>query len=209
MIWDDLALTSISNNLSLFLKSIIIRFNEFSKSEFSGNENLLSTWELELWSSESFLGVSDVLLSTSNWNQNLTNVDSCRLAKWFTEGTSHTLLEPICTSARKHLIDSDCVPWMNSDSHVEKISSYVGLHVLVASNSCSFQCFRCDLLLFVTDQVDTCWELIVLCLLLSAIVHSDLWVWNTSVESWFWIWFVLLISVAPSWSSSHYFLINN
>ena len=209
MIWDDLALTSISNNLSLFLKSIIIRFNEFSKSEFSGNENLLSTWELELWSSESFLGVSNVLLSTSNWNQNLTNVDSCRLTKWFTEGTSHTLLEPICTSARKHLIDSDCVPWMNSDSHVEKISSYVGLHVLVASNSCSFQCFRCDLLLFVTDQVDTCWELIVLCLLLSAIVHSDFWVWNTSVESWFWIWFVLLISVAPSWSSSHYFLINN
>ena len=209
MIWDDLALTSISNNLSLFLKSIIIRFNEFSKSEFSGNENLLSTWELELWSSESFLGVSDVLLSTSNWNQNLTNVDSCRLAKWFTEGTSHTLLEPICTSARKHLIDSDCVPWMNSDSHVEEISSYIGLHVLVASNSCSFQCFRCDLLLFVTDQVDACWELIVLCLLLSAIVHSDLWVWNTSVESWFWIWFVLLISVAPSWSSSHYFLINN
>ena len=206
MIWDDLALTSISNNLSLFLKSIIIRFNEFSKSEFSGNENLLSTWELELWSSESFLGVSDVLLSTSNWNQNLTNVDSCRLAKWFTEGTSHTLLEPICTSARKHLIDSDCVPWMNSDSHVEKISSYVGLHVLVASNSCSFQCFRCDLLLFVTDQVDTCWELIVLCLLLSAIVHSDLWIWYTSVESWFWIWLILLISVASSWSSSHFFL---
>merc|ERR1719199_1302917 len=97
----------------------------------------------------------NVLWLAPDGHQNLTNSDSCGFTETFTEGTSHSLLEPICTSARKHLVNSNDVPWVNSDSHVEVISTNVYLHVLVTSNSRSLKSFGGDLLFFVANQMDT------------------------------------------------------
>ena len=93
---------------------------------------------------------------------------------------------------------------MDSHSHVESISTNLGLHVFVTGNSSGFQSFGGDLFLLVADQMYATGELIVSCSLLTDIVDSQLGVWDSSVESRLWIWLVLLISEAPCWSSSHF-----
>ena len=90
----------------------------------------------------------------SNGQEDLSDSDSCTLTETFTEGTSHSLLESICTSTGKHLVDSNNMPWVDSDSHVEVLSTDIGGHVLVASNSGGLESFRGDLLLFVANQMD-------------------------------------------------------
>ena len=126
---------TVTNDLTFLLESVEIGLNMWGESELSGDENLLSSWELHLCSSEGLTSVGGVLWGNSDGHENLTNGDSCGLAKSLTEGTSHTLLESICSSAGKHLVDTNNVPWMSSDSHVEVFSTDGGHHVLVASNS--------------------------------------------------------------------------
>ena len=87
---------------------------------------------------------------------------------------------------------------------MEILSSNLGLHVLVASDSGRLKSLGGNLLLLVANEMDTSWELVVSCLLLTDIVNSELWIWYTSVESGLWIWLVLLVPVAPCWSSSHF-----
>jgi len=144
-----------------------------------------------------------ILRLDSHGKEDLTDGDSCGLAESLTESTSHSLLESIGSSAGEHLVNSNNVPWVDSDSAMEVLSTALGGHVLVASNSGGLKSFRGDLLFLVANQMDAGSESVVLGLLLSNIVNSQLWVWDTSVESGFWIWLVLLISVAPSWSSTH------
>jgi len=144
-----------------------------------------------------------ILRLDSHGKEDLTDGDSCGLAESLTESTSHSLLESIGSSAGEHLVNSNNVPWVDSDSAMEVLSTALGGHVLVASDSGGLESFRGDLLLLVANQMDAGSESVVLGLLLSNIVNSQLWVWDTSVESGFWIWLVLLISVAPSWSSTH------
>ena len=149
----------------------------------------------------------DVFLRASDGHENLSNANSSTLTESLTEGTSHTLLESIGTSAGKHFVDSNDVPWMNSHSHVESLSTNGGLHVLVAGNSSGLKSLGSDLLLLVANKMDTSWELVISGLLLTDIINSKFWVWHTSVESGLWIWLVLLISIATTWSSSHFYLI--
>ena len=135
----------------------------------------------------------------------MSNGDSCGFAQSFTESTSHTLLESICTSTREHLVDSNNMPWVDSDSHVEVFSTGVGGHVLVASNSSGLESLRGDLLLFVTDQMDASGEFFKLGSFISDVINSQFRVWYTSIESRFWIWFVLTVTIALGWSTSHCF----
>ena len=203
VVGDDLAADTIVDDLAVGLESVVIGLDELGETELSGDEDLLSAWELHLRSSKGFSCRFDVLGSASNGHEDLTNSDSRRFTETFTEGTSHTLLESIGTSARKHLVDSDYVPWMDSDSHVEVFSTAVDLHVFVTGNSSGLESFGGNLLLLVANQMDAGSELVMTSSLLTNIVESQLWVWDTSVESRFWIWLVLLVPIAPSWSSSH------
>ena len=203
MLGSDLDANAVWDDGSLLLESVVVRLDELGESELSGDEDLLSAWELELGSSEGLFGVFDVFGWASEGKEDLTDVDSCRLTKSLTEGTSHTLLESICSSARKHFVDSNDVPWVDSASHVEGLLTAVDGHVLVAGNSCSLKSLRGDLLLLVANQMDASWEFIELSLLLTNVVHSKLGVWDTTVESRLWIWLILLVPVAPRWSSWH------
>jgi hypothetical protein len=82
-----------------------------------------------------------VVGSNSDGNEDCSNVDSGSFSNRLSEGTSHTLLESIGSSAGKHFIDSKYVPRVNSDSHVEGILTSLVLHVLVSSNTGSFEGF--------------------------------------------------------------------
>ena len=115
----ELDTNTITNDLVLLLEFVVIRLQKSGETELSGEEDLLSAWELELCSSKGFSGLWNITWLNSHGHENLTNVYSCGLAKGFTESTSHTLLESICTSTRKHLVNSNNMPWMDSDSHME------------------------------------------------------------------------------------------
>ena len=78
---------------------------------------------------------------SSDGHDDGTNVHTSRLTVWLTVGLSHTLLKSIGSSAGKHLVDSDNVPWVNSGSHVESVLTGLVLHVLVASNTSGFKSF--------------------------------------------------------------------
>ena len=62
----DFDVNTIIGDLSFLLKSIVISLNQLSKTEFSGNENLLTTGELELRTTESFLGVMNIFGSSTD-----------------------------------------------------------------------------------------------------------------------------------------------
>ena len=66
MIRYDFDVNTIIGDLSFLLKSIVISLNQLSETEFSGNENLLTTGELELRTTESFLGVSNIFGSSTD-----------------------------------------------------------------------------------------------------------------------------------------------
>ena len=66
MIRYDFDVNTIIGDLSFLLKSIVISLNQLSETEFSGNENLLTTGELELRTTESFLGVMNIFGSSTD-----------------------------------------------------------------------------------------------------------------------------------------------
>lgn len=114
----------------------------------------------------------------SDGQDDLTDVDSGDLSVRLTPSTSHTLLQPIGTGTRQHLVDSDDVEGVGSDPQVEGVLSGGLDDVLVGTNSSSFQGFGRQLFVFVGDQVATEGEVIDRCLLSTQIVDSDLGVRN-------------------------------
>ena len=62
----DFDVNTIIGDLSFLLKSIVISLNQLSETEFSGNENLLTTGELELRTTESFLSVLNIFGSSTD-----------------------------------------------------------------------------------------------------------------------------------------------
>ena len=75
--------------------------------------------ELVHGSSESLDSGSTVSVSGSNGQKDLTDVDTGDGSLWLSPSTSHSSLKSIGTSARQHLVDSDDVVRVGSDSHVE------------------------------------------------------------------------------------------
>ena len=58
-------------------------------------------------------------VTSSDGQQDLTNVDSGNGAVGLAPCTSHTSLQSIGAGAGQHLVDSDDVVWVGSDSEVE------------------------------------------------------------------------------------------
>jgi hypothetical protein len=181
----------------------VVLLGELSEAPVLADVDLLSTWELELGSSEGLDGNGSLVLSSSDRHKNLTNINSSGNHGWLTEGSSHTSLESIGTSTRKHLVNSDDVVWVSSNSQVEEILTGDLDHVLIASNTSSLKCLGSDLLVFIGNKVNSGWELIAGSSLVTDIVDTKLGVWDTSAVSRLWVWLVLAVAIATCWSSTH------
>ena len=201
---DDLAVDTIGLDLTLLEETVVVRLDELGEAELTGDEDLLTAGELHLSTTESLAGLRSSVVGGSDGEEDLTNADTSGLAESLTEGTTHTLLESISTGARKHLVDTNDVPRVNSDSKMEVLSTNVDEHVLVGSNTGGFESLRGDLLLLVANHMDAGGEKFMLSLLLTAVVHSNLGVGDTTIETRLRIGLVLLVPIAPGRSSSHY-----
>ena len=168
-----------------------------------GNNDLLTTWELVTSTTKGFLDNVSVLVLTTDRDQDLTNVDTSDGTVWLTPSVSHTLLQSISTSARQHLVDTDDVEWVYTDTQVEGFLTGSLDNVLVASNTSSFERLRRELLELVRDKVSAVWEVVYGSLLTTQVEDTNLWVWDTTVVSRLWEWLVLDVSVATERSSTH------
>ena len=186
---------------SLVLQVILL--GELSEAPVLADVDLLSAGELELGSSQSLNGDGGLVLSGSDRHQHLTDVNASSNHHGLTEGTSHTGLESIRTGTRKHLVDSDNVIRMSTDSQVEEILTGNLDHVLVASNTSGLECFRTDLLVFIRNKVNSSWELIAMGSLVTNVVDTKLGVRDTSAVSGLRVRLILAVAIAASWSSTH------
>jgi len=200
---DNLDVSTIVSDLAFFLKSGVISLAELGETILAGDDDLLSTGELEFTSSESFNSMGNVLFSKSDGVEDLVDLDSGDLTGGFTEGVSHTSLKSIGTSARKHLVDSDNVPRVNSASEMEAFLTALLDQVLVGSNTSSFHGFGRDLFLFERDEVNTEGEFFDISSLFTSIIDSDSGIGDTSVISGLGERLSTPVSVASSGSSSH------
>ena len=62
----------------------------FGEAVFTGDENLLAARELEFGSTESLLGVPDVLHFCADGDQDRSNIDAGRLAQSLAVSVTHT-----------------------------------------------------------------------------------------------------------------------
>jgi len=186
---------------SLVFQVIFLR--ELSETPVLTNVDLLSAWKLKLSSSKGLDSNGGLLLLSSDRHQHLSNINSGSNHGWLTESSSHTCLESISTSTRKHLVDSDNVVWVSSDSQVEEILTSNLDHVLVASNTGSFKGLGSDLLQLIRNEVNSRWECVARSSLVTDVEDTKLGVRDTSAVSGLGVRLVLAVAIAASWSSTH------
>lgn len=138
------------------------------------DDDLLATSELVSRSAESLENNSLVAVTGAHREEDLANVDTGNGVVGLAVSTTHTGLEPIGTSARKHLVDTDNVERMNTHAKVERVLTRGLGDVLVGTDTGSLESLRSDLLVFVTDEVGTEGEVVDGSLLTAKIVDTDL-----------------------------------
>lgn len=107
---------------------------------------LRCTNHLELGAAEALNGVGLVVVLDTHRHDGLSNVHTGDLALGLAEGTTHTGLEPIGTSARQHLVDTKDVVGVHTHADVESILADVPCEVLVGANASSLKGFTGELL---------------------------------------------------------------
>ena len=203
MLAEDLDVATVTLDLTFSGESSEVRVNNGGESVFTGDEDGLSSRELALGASEGLTSVGDVLGLASHGDEDGTDVNTASLEEGFTVSSSHTSLKSISTGAGQHLVDADNVPGMGSDSHVEGFLTALGNHVLVSGNTGGLKGLGGELLLLSGNEMDTSGELLPSPLLHTTVVHTELGVGHSSVESGLGVRLVLLVSEALCGSASH------
>ena len=62
-------------------------------------------------------------IACAHREDDLADVDTSDSAVWLAEGTAHSSLQSIGTSARQHLVDADDVVWMGAHTEMETFLS--------------------------------------------------------------------------------------
>ena len=156
---------------------------ELCESPLGGLEDLLAAGELEGGTSQSLNGVLDVVVSASNGNQRLSNIDTRAKSIGLSVRVAHTRLKPIGSSTRQHLVDTQNVERVDAHAQVVRLFSRRLLHVLVGRNTGSLQSLARNLLQLIGQHVHTRREVIHTSRLLSLIVEANLGVGDTTAES--------------------------
>ena len=123
-----------------------ILLEDLGKTPETGGVDLLATGNLVLGATKGLESVLGNILATTDGTEDLTDLDAGDGTVGLTPGTTHTSLEPIGTSAGKHLVDANNVERVDTDADVESILTGGLGHVLVASNTTSLKGLRGDLI---------------------------------------------------------------
>ncbi|GMR32693.1 hypothetical protein PMAYCL1PPCAC_02887 [Pristionchus mayeri] len=122
---DKLGINSIGNEATFGSHSLVVSLVILGESPLLGDDDKLTSGELELGTTEGLNGVLDVLLPQANGEEEISDVDTCDKSVGLSVSSTHTGLKTISTGTRKHLVDTDDVVRVLSDTHVEGILSAV------------------------------------------------------------------------------------
>ncbi len=128
---------------------------ELRESPVPRNDHLLPARELELGTPQSLLREVGVDVLAPNRHQNLSDRHTGTQTVRLSERSTHSRLEPISSSARKHLVDTQDVVRVHTHTEVERLLSGLGHHVLVGSNTGSLKGLGGDVLLLPGHQMHT------------------------------------------------------
>nr|GLL30873.1 hypothetical protein E3P99_02043 [Ipomoea trifida] len=146
----------------------------------SADNNLLTPGELELSTAQGLLGIVAIGILAAHRQKNLPNGNTSTRTLRLAESPSHASLKPISSSTRQHLVYTQNMEGVDPDPQVESVLSSELCHVFVASNTSSFKCLTCHILLLPTNQVHTEGELIYPLFLHSNIIDPDLRIRHTT-----------------------------
>ena len=118
----------------------------------------------------------------SDGHEDLADVHTGDKTVGLAESTTHTGLEPIGTSARQHLVDTDDVVWVDADTEMETFLSGNLDEVLVGANTGGFESLGRQLLVLVGDEVNAEREVVYIGLLAAEVENADLGIRDTTVE---------------------------
>ena len=137
---------------------------------------------LVLATPQSLEGGGAVRVTGSDGHEDLTDVDTGNEAVGLSEGTTHSGLQSIGTSARQHLVDTDDVVGVDTDTEMETFLSGNLDEVLVGANTGGFESLGGKLLVLVGDEVDAEREVVYAGLLATEVEDPDLGIGYTTVE---------------------------
>jgi hypothetical protein len=110
---------SLGNKPALLLPLKVVVTGVGSEAPVPRSNDLLTAGELELGSAEGLRGNRSVVVLAADAEKNLPNLDTSASSDGPAPCLAHTLLEPISSSARKHLVDPEHVEGMHTDSEME------------------------------------------------------------------------------------------
>ena len=197
----ELHVSTVLLKLALLAELNVLLAADGGETPVLGDDDLLAAGELVHGAAESLDGGGTVRVTGADRQNDLADVHTGNGTLGLTEGTTHTGLKTIGTSARKHLVDTDDVERVHTDTEVEtfltsdldkvprgrrisRCRSRVGMrqYVLVGANTGGFESLGGQLLVLVGDQVNTSGEVVHVGLLTTKIEDTDLRVGNTTVE---------------------------
>jgi len=168
-----------------------------------GDDDLLATSELVAGTAKGLHDDGLVRVTRAHTQEDLANIDTGDSVVRLAPGTTHTGLQSVSACAGQHLVDTDHVEGVHTDTQVEGVLSAGLGDILVCANTGSFESFGSDLLVLIADKVAAEWEVIDRRLLAAKIVNADLGVWHTTVVPALREGLVLAVAVATSWTATH------
>jgi len=179
---EELNVGTVGAELALLAELDVLLAADGGEAPVLGDNDLLATGELVHRAAEGLESGSAVGVTGADGQNDLTNVHTGDETLGLTEGTTHTGLQTIGTSARQHLVDADDVEGVDADAQVETFLTGDLDEVLVGTNTGGFESLGGQLLVLVGDEVDTHGEVIHVSLLTTKIEDTNLRVGNTTVE---------------------------
>ena len=201
---DELGVVATVLSLLAVTEFLVFGGEDVSEAPVAGLDDKLLAGELHLGTAESFLSDGDEGVLGADGHEDLTDADTSASGVGLTVRLAHTGLETIGTGAGKHLVDTEDVEGMGTDTHVEGFLVGVLGHVLVGLNTGGFKGFRGDLFEFARDDVNDGGELINVSLTSTEIVGADLGIGDTTAEAGLGVRLVLAETVATRRTATHF-----
>lgn len=119
MVAEELDVGTVDLDTALLAELDVLLAAERSETPVLGDDDLLATRELVHGAAESLDGGRTVGITSADGQEDLANVHTSHGAVRLTEGTTHTGLQTIGSGARQHLVDTDDVEGVGTDTEVE------------------------------------------------------------------------------------------
>lgn len=203
LVAEELDVGTVDLDLALLALLDVLLTAERGETPVPGDDDLLAAGELVLASPESLESGGAVVVPCSDGHEDLANVHTSDESVRLAESTTHTRLQSIGTSARQHLVDTDDMVGVDTDTEMEAFLSGDLDEVLVGANTGSLESLGGQLLVLVGDKVDAEREVVYIGTLATKVEDANLGIRYTAVEPALGVGLVLAVAVATGGTAGH------